>query len=174
MKFIGFFVLCLFAFGYFMLNHGLFWSTSESSRVPSNARVLSVIDGDTVDVMVEGKKERIRLLGIDAPEMGFEGKKEMCFAKESRNALVELIGDQTIIIASDSSQADRDGYNRLLRYISLPDGTLVNKRMVEEGYAREYVFKSLPYQQRQEFQDAQQKAESEHVGMWKEGECRPF
>ena len=138
------------------------------------AKVLYVIDGDTVDVAVDGKKQRVRLLGIDAPEMGFENKKEMCFAGESRNKLLDFIDGNTVSIASDSTQQDRDAYNRILRYMYLPDGTFVNKQLIEEGYAYEYTYKELPYLYRQEFQEAQKKAQSEHIGIWKEGVCPSF
>jgi len=136
------------------------------------ANVLFVIDGDTIDVSIGGKKERVRLLGIDAPEMGFENKKEMCFAKESRNKLVELIDGKTVSIASDSTQQNRDAYNRILRYMYLPDGTFVNTQMAEEGYAYEYTYKELPYLYQKEFQEAQQKAKSLKLGLWADGACQ--
>ena len=141
------------------------------TKTTISAKVLYVIDGDTVDVAIDGKKQRVRLLGIDAPEMGFENKKEMCFAQESRNKLVELTFGKTVSIASDSTQQDRDAYNRLLRYIYLSDKTSVNKRMVEDGYAYEYTYKELPYLFQKEFQEAQKNAQALRIGLWKEGVC---
>lgn len=136
------------------------------------ANVLFVIDGDTIDVSIDGKKERVRLIGIDAPEMGFENKKEMCFAKESREKLMEFIGEKTVRIASDSTQQNRDVYNRLLRYVYLPDETNVNSLMIEEGYAYEYAYKEIPYLYQKEFQEAQQKAKSLKLGLWADGACK--
>jgi len=174
--FLLFFILtCVFLFGLWLKNY-------TANRVPASvivktntlvsAQVLYVIDGDTVDVAIDGKKVRVRLIGIDAPEMGFENKKEMCFAGESRNKLLDFIDGKTVNIVSDSTQQDRDAYNRILRYMYLPDGTFVNKQMAEEGYAYEYTFKELPYLYRQEFQEAQGKAKALKLGLWADGACQ--
>jgi len=169
-----FILLWMLLFGFWLKNYSanrVLAPVIVETNISIYAEVLYVIDGDTVDVSINGKKQRVRLLGIDAPEMGFENKKEMCFAKESRNKLVQLIDRKTVNIASDSTQQDRDVYNRILRYIYLPDGTFVNTQMIEEGYAYEYTYKELPYRYRQEFQESQRNAQALRVGLWKEGVC---
>lgn len=86
-------------------------------------QVKSVIDGDT---FVTSNDERVRLIGIDAPE------KNRCFYNESRNFLSSLIADNTLRIESDVD--DLDQYGRKLRYVYLEDQR-VNDHMVREGYA---------------------------------------
>jgi len=133
--------------------------------------ILYVVDGDTIDVHIDGKKERVRLIGIDAPEMGFEGRAEMCFAKESREKLLEIVGGKSVRLVTDPSQQNRDIYQRMLRYVYLPDGTDVNKLMIERGFAYEYTYKELPYRYRQEYQEAQKNAKSSGAGLWLDGVC---
>ncbi|MBD3359361.1 MAG: hypothetical protein GF365_01470, partial [Candidatus Buchananbacteria bacterium] len=77
--------------------------------------VTYVTDGDTIHVDINGTDEKIRLLGIDAPELsGSE-----CFATNAKNKLTELINNKKVSLMPDSQSADRDKYNRLLRYVIL-------------------------------------------------------
>ena len=149
---------------------------SPSSVTPENsnsvsAKVLYVIDGDTMDVSIDGKKERVRLIGIDAPEMAYEEKQADCFSGESADALKTIINGNAVSLVLDPTQSDRDSYGRLLRYLYLPDGTNVNKMMVEQGYAYEYTYKENPYQLQGEFQEAEQKAKAVKAGLWADGVC---
>lgn len=113
--------------------------------------LIRVIDGDTVEVKVGEKTESVRLIGIDAPEIEEETKIK---AIESKKYLESLLQNQKIILEKDETQADRDVYNRLLRYIFLEDGTLVNKKMIEGDMADEYTFKT-PYKFQSEFKQAE-------------------
>lgn len=110
-----------------------------------------VIDGDTIEVRLEGKIESVRLIGIDAPEMD-EVQKEK--AIESKQYLENLLKNQKIFLESDETQDDRDVYNRLLRYVFLEDRTLVNKKMIEADMANEYTF-IYPYKYQREFKEVE-------------------
>ena len=98
---------------------------------PAEAAVVEVVDGDTLDVTVEGVAETVRLVGIDTPEVG------QCGFEEASYVLASLLGDGNVVLTS--SDEDRDGYDRLLRYVtaSHDDGAAfdVGLAMIESGYA---------------------------------------
>lgn len=87
------------------------------------------IDGDTIEVNTEKGKERVRLIGIDCPEIETQEGKE---AKEYTQSLTR---GQMLTLEKDVSE--RDGYGRLLRYVYLEDGTMLNEKLIEKGYATE-------------------------------------
>jgi len=114
-----------------------------------------VIDGDTIEVIINNKKESVRLIGIDAPELTDSSMKGK-LAIESRDYLKKLIQNKKIRLEADETQEDRDTYKRLLRYVYLDDGTLVNKKMIEAGMAEEYTYKN-PYKFQWEFKEIEKK-----------------
>jgi micrococcal nuclease len=141
------------------------------STIPDNSyQVVSVIDGDTVDVNIEGKVERLRLIGIDTPETVDPRKEVQCFGKEASNKAKELLEGQFIFLESDDTQGERDKYRRLLRYIFLIGGTNFNQYMISEGYATEYTYAD-PYKYQADFIAAQETARSEGKGLWSPSTC---
>lgn len=133
-------------------------------------RVINVVDGDTVDVLMEGRKERIRLIGLDTPETVEVGKPVECFGLEASEKAKELLTDQEVDLEFDPTQGDRDRYNRLLRYIILFDGTNFAQKMIAEGYGREYTYESR-YKYQNEFKETQKIAGAGGLGLWAEGVC---
>lgn len=134
-------------------------------------KVLKVIDGDTVNVEIDGKSQTIRLIGIDSPETVDPRKPVQCFGKEASNKAKELLTGKNVVMEVDSTQGDKDKYNRLLRYIYLEDGTSVNKYMISEGYAHEYTYQSNPYKYQTEFIEAEQSAREGKKGLWADNAC---
>lgn len=126
--------------------------------------VSRVIDGDTVVLEKNGKEETVRLIGIDSPERG------ECFYEESKNRMEELTSDDLIKIEKDPTQNERDIYNRLLGYLYSEDGEFINKKMVGEGYAREYTYKT-PYMYQGEFLSSEGGAKRQARGVWESGIC---
>jgi micrococcal nuclease len=96
-------------------------------------RVEKVLDGDTV--LLDGG-ERLRLRGIDAPEVGHKGAPGQYFGREATEALVALVTGRTITL--DRDELDRDRYGRLVGLARLDDGRLVNLAMIEQGAAFVY------------------------------------
>ncbi|MCK6579315.1 MAG: thermonuclease family protein [Anaerolineae bacterium] len=90
------------------------------------ARVVSIIDGDTIDVELDGQTLRVRYIGINTPE-----RDEACYS-EARQANSAFVRDRTVILVRDTSDTDR--YGRLLRYVYL-DEVMVNEMLVSEGWA---------------------------------------
>ncbi len=133
-------------------------------------RVIKVIDGDTLDVSLEDRTERLRLIGIDTPETVDPRKKVQCFGKEASNKAKELLSGQFVSLESDESQGERDKYKRLLRYVFLPDGTNFNLYMISEGYAHEYTYDE-PYKYQFDFKQAEATARENSKGLWNSGTC---
>ena len=112
------------------------WSAATTRhRRPGSLRVITnIVDGDTLDVLrayFDGvdwvqMTFRVRLIGIDAPEVGD------CYYNEAKNRLASLVSGQTVWLVKDVSEVDR--YGRLLRYI-YTGGQHINKTMIDEGYA---------------------------------------
>ncbi len=88
-------------------------------------RIDNVVDGDTIDVSVNGRVQRVRYYGVDTPERG-----DKCF-REATDRNTTLIG-KDVLLLSDRRLFDR--FDRVLRYIFLPDGTSVDATLVAEGF----------------------------------------
>lgn len=123
-------------------------------------KVVRVIDGDTVE-LING--EKLRYIGIDTPEEFDERKPVQCFAVEATRRNRELVENQIITFQKDVSTTDK--YGRWLGFVYLGDGTLVNQKLVEEGYAFAYdyppdISKSV------EFRTSEVYAREHKLGLW--------
>lgn len=133
--------------------------------------VTQVVDGDTIKVLMNGKVETIRLIGMDTPETVDPRKPVQCFGQEASARAKDLLSGQRVALEADSSQGDRDKYDRLLRYVYLEDGQMFNKLMISEGYAHEYTYNSNPYKYQLEFQAAEAEARESEYGLWAQSAC---
>lgn len=79
-----------------------------------------------------------------------------CFGTEAKNYLKSLIDKKRVLLQFDDTQEQKDIYGRMLAYVYL-DGVLINQKMIEEGYAKEYTFKT-PYRYQSSFRDAEASA----------------
>lgn len=111
--------------------------------------VTKIVDGDTIQIKINDKIESVRLIGIDAPEITEKTKEK---GIESKNYLVKLIGNEKVRLEADETQDDRDIYDRLLRYVFLKDGKMVNEEMIKAKMAEEYTFKTK-YKYQEEFRE---------------------
>ncbi len=135
------------------------------------AHVVRVVDGDTVDVQFgDGKVERLRLIGMDTPEVVAPRTPVQCFAREASRQAHELLDGQSVSIETDSSQGYRDAYGRYLAYIWLPDGRNFGEVMIGDGYAHEYTYR-FPYTYQDEFKAAQLEAMANQLGLWSPTTC---
>ena len=135
--------------------------TSEQQE--DHARVTDVLDGDTIDVEIDGRTERVRLIGINAPES------DECLADAAADRLGELVGGRDVRLVSDVS--DRDQFGRLLRYVFVGD-TFVNQQLVEEGMA---IARRYPPDEARagELAAAQARARDAQLGLWSPDACGP-
>lgn len=117
---------------------------------------MRVIDGDTIEAVVNGQTERIRYIGVNTPERGQPG------ADEATRFNQQLLDVGPLWIAADV--ADRDRYGRLLRYL-LVGGTFVNLALVESGMA---ATMTIPPNVRcaELFLEAERAARAAGVGLW--------
>jgi len=136
------------------------------------AIVSYVVDGDTIKVVIDNRKDTVRLIGIDAPETVDPQKPVQCFGREASDEAKKVLTGKTITIESDPTQGERDKYGRLLRYVFLQNGTNFDEFMVDEGFAREYTYLNNPYKYAKEFKNAQNQAKKSKKGLW--SECAGF
>jgi len=130
-----------------------------------------VIDGDTIQIGIDGKPRAIRLIGVDTPESVDPRKPVQCFAAEATKRAKEVLGGKKMFLESDPTQGDKDKYNRLLRYVFLEDGTNFGKLMISEGYAHEYTYK-VPYKYMEEFKQSEKEAREAKRGLWADDACK--
>src|SRR3989338_10866865 len=90
-----------------------------SAYAQDTFKVLKVVDGDTISVDVRGKKEVVRLLGIDTPESVDPRKPIQCFAREATNKMKSFVLSKFVKLVDDPTQGNRDKYSRLLRHVYL-------------------------------------------------------
>jgi micrococcal nuclease len=133
-------------------------------------RVDRVIDGDTIDVDINGSITRLRLIGIDAPESVDPNEPVQCYAVEASNKAKELLEEKNVRIESDPTQGYIDVYHRLLRHVFLEDGTNFNEYMIKNGYAYEYTY-STAYKYQEEFRLAEVNARENKRGLWADDAC---
>ena len=99
--------------------------------------VVRVVDGDTIRVRLAGREDRVRLIGVDAPE----ADQRECFAAEATAELTRLLADGDVRL--QRQRRDRDRYDRLLRDVyRAGDGLFVNAELVRSGHARILEVKS--------------------------------
>lgn len=146
-------------------------STNRAAAVVSadkganNAIVVRVIDGDTVDVTFGGKRERVRLIGIDTPETKKPNTPIQCFGPEASDFTKHLLANGTRVLVVRDVQA-RDDYGRLLGYVyRSSDNLFVNLELARLGYARPLTI--APDNSRSsEFVQAAHDAEAANLGLW--------
>jgi len=144
----------------------LFLFIAPIAHAQDTFRVLKVVDGDTIQVDVRGKKEVVRLLGIDTPESVDPRKPIQCFAKEATNKMKGFVNGKSVILIDDKTQGNRDKYSRLLRYVYLPDSvrTFVNGEMIKQGFA--FSYKQYPTKMLDKFNNLEKYAREHNLGLW--------
>ena len=129
--------------------------------------VLEVIDGDTIDIDIpDGKHEdtRIRLIGVDTPETKHPTVGLMYYGPEATEyTTAQALGKQVTILL-DPAGDQRDRYGRLLAYVVLPDGRVLNAELIKNGYG--YAYLSFPHSEFVTYQYLMEQAIAEKIGLW--------
>lgn len=140
-------------------------------------RLIRVVDGDTIIINYNGSHERIRLIGIDTPESGNNPKtrRDAERSKVDINSIIEhgkkatafveqiLLDEEFVLVEFDVQKRDR--YKRLLGYVYLQDGRMLNEMIVRSGYASLMTIPpNVKYKDR--FLKAYRAARDEKLGLW--------
>lgn len=142
---------------------------SLAPPAPGNYRVTEFVDGDTIAVDMQGTPEKVRLIGVDTPETHDPRKVVQCYGQAAANFTKSIIGSQNVRLEADPLSTNRDRYNRLLRYVYLPNGQLVNREIIAQGYG--FAYTSFPFGKSTDFRAAQTAAQSAKLGLWQS--CSP-
>lgn len=141
-----------------------------TTPLPSGTyRVISFSDGDTIRVDMNGKAETIRFIGVDTPETHDPRKVVQCFGQAAAAYTKQLIGTNPVRLEADPLSTNRDKYDRLLRYVYLPDGRLVQAEIIKNGYG--FAYTSFPFSKSEEFVNYQRDAREANRGLW--STCTP-
>jgi micrococcal nuclease len=137
----------------------------EPSLPPDVGVVEWVIDGDTIDIDIAGREERVRLIGIDTPELHTETGEPECMAREAREFTASLVPSGTEV-RLERDVVGRDDYGRLLAYLyRRDDDVLINELIVAGGYARPLTIAPNDAH-RDRFVAAAHAAEAADIGLW--------
>lgn len=144
--------------------------TVTVTPTPGYYNVTEFVDGDTIGVDFNGVKEKVRLIGVDTPETHDPRKNVQCFGSAAADFTKQLIGTSPVRMESDPTNDDRDRYQRLLRYVYLQDGRLVNAEIIKQGYG--FAYTVYPFTKMEEFRGYETAARSSNLGLW--GTCAPI
>jgi micrococcal nuclease len=141
------------------------------------SRIIRIVDGDTLSVEYNGRKENIRLIGIDTPEsrVNKKAKKDAARSHEDIAAITKMGKEATRFVktlvkpgdpvAIEFDRQPRDKYGRLLGYVYLSDGKMLNEEIVKAGYASLMTYPpNVKYQDR--FLRAYREARENSRGLW--------
>jgi endonuclease YncB( thermonuclease family) len=142
---------------------------SDTATGTGAAEVIHVIDGDTIDVQIGGREERVRLIGIDTPETKKPNSPIECFGPEASAFTASLLPIGTRV-RIERDLVGRDDYGRLLGYVYVDDvdgtiDTFVNMEIIRQGYATPLTIEPNSTYAR-EFASAAGEAEVAGLGLW--------
>lgn len=145
-------------------------SPPELTPEPEPYPVTRVVDGDTLKLRRQGREVTVRLMGINSPESVDPRRPVQCFGREASRAMKQLVEGENLYFAFDPDQEHQDRNGRLLAYLWLEDGRLVNLAMIEGGYANQYTYDDA-YLLRDRFRRAAREAEEAGRGLWAADTC---
>ena len=139
-------------------------SEKNTSAIDGEYEVISVTDGDTFEINYNGTKEKVRLIGVDTPESVHpNSKKNNEYGKQASNYTKNLLERKVVKLEFDVSP--RDKYGRLLAYVYLENGEMLNKKLLNKGYAQVATYPpNVKYVE--DFKTIQKEARENKVGFW--------
>ena len=138
--------------------------SGEPTGGSDTARVVRVVDGDTIRVALPSGEERVRYIGIDTPESVKPGSPVECFAKRASAFNERLVAGERVRLVRDVEERDR--YGRLLAYVYRErDGLFVNAELVRRGYATVATFPPNVAHER-DFRRLAERARLSGRGLW--------
>ena len=144
---------------------------AETLAPPLQGTVTWIYDGDTLKIDPIGK---VRLIGIDTPErensqrdqylikQGISAVRQRQIYQRAKEFNIEQAKGHKVTLSLDDSPRDR--YGRLLAYVHLPDGRLLNRVLLEQGLA--VVYRRFPFRLKEDFLTAEAEAKKNRLGLW--------
>lgn len=129
--------------------------------------VVKVVDGDTIDINIPDgnySHTRIRLLGVDTPETKNPHTEVMYFGPEASQFTKDTVLGKRIIVIMNKASKPRDKYDRLLAYIKLADGRILNEELVSNGFA--YADTRFPHSFLDKYVQLEKTAKETKAGLW--------
>ncbi|MDG5468558.1 thermonuclease family protein [Deltaproteobacteria bacterium IMCC39524] len=145
---------------------------AEESGPALQGTVTWIYDGDTLEVDPHGK---VRLIGIDTPERenskrdsylikkGISAARQREFYQQAKAFNIKQVKGQHVTLTLDDPERDRHG--RLLAYLHLPDGRMLNRVLLEQGLA--VVYRRFSFRMKEDFLTAETEAMKNKQGLWK-------
>ncbi|SFE57899.1 thermonuclease family protein [Peptostreptococcus sp. D1] len=170
-------ILCTLIFLFFniLFLTGCSNLSSNNSNFYETAKVTKVVDGDTINIQVNEKNYKVRMIGVDTPETVHPSKPIQFYGREASDYTKKNLTDKTVYLQKDVS--DTDKYGRLLRYVwTTPPSSdnpseeeiieyMYNANLVKNGYAHAYT-----YQPNSRYSDLfsklQSSAREKNIGLW--------
>ncbi len=149
-------------------SHGWLGNALQTNQ-PGLYSIDHFIDGDTIAVNMNGQVESVRLIGVDTPETHKPNTPIQCYGPAAAAFTKATIGNSRVRLVSDSLSTNRDRYNRLLRYVYLPDGRNLDEVLIQNGYGFYYPY--FPFTKSTQFSADEKQAQQQKLGLWKN--CQP-
>jgi len=168
---LGLLALVIAGCGYLVQQQGWLSDAGKSAEQnqPGLYSINHFIDGDTIAINMNGKAESVRFIGVDTPETHKPNTPVQCYGPAAAAFTKNTIGSNKVRLESDPLSTNRDRYDRLLRYVYLPDGTLLNEKIIQAGYGFYYPY--FPFSKSKQFAADEQTAIAGHKGLW--ANCHP-
>jgi micrococcal nuclease len=145
-------------------------SPSEAGRYQLTGRVVRVSDGDTFNLLVRGKQQRVRLASVDAPEVSKDRERPgQAHAQASKDALSALIAGKTLTIVC----FERDRYERNICDVPLDDGMTANRKQVQSGMAWANMEGRGKFMRDDKLPELEQQARRSRQGIWQQADPVP-
>jgi len=142
---------------------------NEQNRKESYS-VKRVIDGDSFEIDekdVSGKNIRVKLLGADSLQKIDTGKTKSRFSRLSGDYARRILDGKKVLLVPENNFEDKDKYGSILRYVYLEDGTFINMKLIEDGYASANRQNNIS--KKNDFIKAENKARDQKKGLWADG-----
>jgi len=135
---------------------------SKKHEIGKFVPVIEVHDGDTVSVIINKRQEKVRLIGIDAPEIG-----QKPWGKNAKEHLETLLSSSGGKVTMEFDVDKWDKYGRMLAYLWTPKREMINLLMIRDGYAMLFTFPP-DVKHADELKAAQMEARDRGLGIWAE------
>ena len=147
------------------------WASDDRKRYHEQTfTVVNVVDGDTLDIDVadgDRPSTRIRLLGVDTPETHHPTTGPMYYGSEATEYARQEAEHKAVMIVLDTLADERDRYGRLLAYVVLPDGEVLNEKLIRGGYG--YSDLRFSHSRFDAYIELMEQAIAEQSGLWRAG-----